>query len=377
MRVALVSPYSLSAPGGVQGQVLSLARALRRSGHEAVVLGPADGPVPLGGLDPSSVVTLGRSIPVPANGSVARLAVGPLAQLRAVRAVARLQPDVVHLHEPLAPGPTWACLVRPEPTVGTFHRAGVVAGSALLAPLARRAAARLAARTAVSAEARDTAQALAGGEYEVVGNGVELDRLTAATPCPTTGPTLLFVGRHEPRKGLGVLLEAFTGLPATLGATLWVTGSGPDTDELRRRFADARSVQWLGRVGDDELAARLAGAHVVCAPSLGGESFGIVLVEAMATRCVVVASDIPGYAAVAGGHGVLVPPGDAAALRDALRTTVQDLATGAGHAAPDALDAAAAHAAQWSMDVVTAQYVSVYERVLGTRRPPRTLRRHG
>ena len=377
MRVALVSPYSLSAPGGVQGQVLALARALGRSGHEATVLGPADGPVPLGGLEPSAVVTLGRSIPVPANGSVARLAVGPLAQGRAVRAIARLAPDVVHLHEPLAPGPTWACLLRPEPTVGTFHRAGAVAGRALLAPLARRATARLSARTAVSAEARDTAQALAGGEYEVVGNGVELDRLVTAAPWPTTGPTVLFVGRHEPRKGLGVLLEAFTALPPALGATLWVAGTGPATDELRRRFTGAAPVEWLGRLGDDELAARLAGAHVVCAPSLGGESFGIVLLEAMASRCVVVAGDIPGYAAVVEHHGVLVPPGDVAALREALSAVVQDLGHGTGHAAPGALAAAAAHAAQWSMDVVAAKYLAVYERVLGTRRPPRTLRRHG
>lgn len=373
----MVSPYSLSVPGGVQGQVLGLARALLRAGHEAIVLGPADGTVPLGGLEPSSVVTLGRSMPVPANGSVARLAVGPLAQRRALRAVAALRPDVVHLHEPLAPGPTWACLARPEPLVGTFHRAGAVAGRALLAPLARRAASRLTARTAVSDAARDTARALAGGDYEIVGNGVELDRLTTAAPWPTTGPTLLFVGRHERRKGLELLLEAFAALSPALGATLWVTGSGPATEDLRRRHAGAAAVEWLGRVGDEELAARLVGAHVVCAPSLGGESFGVVLVEAMGTRNVVVASDIPGYAAVVGAHGVLVPPGDVAALRDGLRRAVQDVVAGTGLAAPEALDAAEAHAAQWSMDTVASRYLSVYERVLGTGRAARTLRGHG
>lgn len=361
MRVALVSPYSLSVPGGVQGQVLGLARALRRAGHDPWVLGPVDGPLSDAGLPESALVPLGRSIPVPANGSVARLAVGPLAQGRAVRTLTHLQPDVVHLHEPLAPGPTWACLARAGPKVGTFHRAGDVAGRMLLSPLARRAAARLALRVAVSEQARATAVALAGGEYEIVGNGVELDRFTDAQPWPVTGPTILFVGRHERRKGLGVLLDAFAGMDPATTATLWVAGEGPDTADLRRRHGDDRRVEWLGRLDDDDLVARLAGADVLCAPSLGGESFGVVLLEAMAARAVVVASDIPGYAAVVGRHGVLVPPGDSVALRAALQVVVRDVPTADGLSAPASLDAAAAHAALWSMDNVAARYVELYE----------------
>jgi len=363
VRVALVSPYSLSYPGGVQGQVLALARALEAAGHEPVVLGPVDGPVPHA---PEGLVSLGRSVPVPANGSTARLALGPVPQTRAARALARLRPDVVHLHEPLAPGPTWACLLRSEPKVGTFHRAGTVAGGRFLAPAASRLAARLAARTAVSDEARATAEAVAGGDdsdYRVIGNGVELDRFESADPWPTPRPVVLFVGRHEPRKGLGVLLDAFCGLDGELGATLWVAGQGPATDDLRRRFAGRTDVEWLGVVDDDELAARMVAASVVCAPSLGGESFGVVLVEAMAARAVVVASALAGYGAVVGDHGLLVPPGDVAALRIGLDQALRDAQGGDGYAAPSALDAAATRAAQWSMTEVAARYVEVYEAV--------------
>lgn len=363
VRVAIVSPYSLSFPGGVQGQVLALARALRAAKHDAVVLGPVDGAVP-GAPSSSEVIGLGRSVPVPANGSTARLALGPLAQRRAWRALGDWRPDVVHLHEPLAPGPVWAALARPEPKVGTFHRAGAVRGRGVLAPAARVLAARLAARTAVSDEAGATAVQLAGGHYEIIGNGVELERFAFATPWPTTRPTILFVGRHEPRKGLDVLLAAFSALDSGVDAELWVAGHGPATDGLRRRFPGVPGrVEWLGVVDDDELASRLAGAHIVCAPSLGGESFGIVLVEAMASRAVVVASDLPGYRAVVGAHGVLVAPGDVVGLGGALEGVLRDVAVARGLAAPAALDDAVGRAARWSMAEVAARYVEVYRAV--------------
>ncbi len=201
----------------------------------------------------------------------------------------------------------------------------------------------------------------------MVGNGVELERFATARPWPTDGPTILFVGRHEERKGLSVLLDAAAvsgDTPDALPATLWVAGEGPETDALRRRHPPSRRLQWLGRIGDDELAARLAGAHVLCAPSLGGESFGIVLLEAMAAHAAVVASDIPGYAAVLGGHGAVVPPGDAVALAAALRRAVSDAASASGLCAPAALDAAFDHASQWAMPAVAARYVALYEEVV-------------
>jgi phosphatidylinositol alpha-mannosyltransferase len=362
VRIALVCPYSLSRPGGVQGQVLGLARALGAAGHEAMVLAPANGPVDLpdAGLD---VVVLGRSLPVPANGSVAPVSFGPVGAVRAVRAIHRGGIDIVHLHEPLAPGAGYACLVAcRQPKVGTFHRAGASTAYRVLGPLARWAAGRLDVRCAVSPEARTTAVDALGGHYEVVGNGVELDRFASVAPWPTDGPTILFVGRHERRKGLGVLLDAFGRVAETApDATLWVVGEGPETDTLRARSAPGARIRWLGRVDDDELASRLRGADVFCAPSLGGESFGVVLLEAMAARTAVVASAIPGYAFVAGGHARLVAPGDAGALAEALIGAVDDAWRGAGGSAPAALESAFDHASTWSMARLAERYVALYQ----------------
>jgi len=365
VRVALLCPYSLSKPGGVQGQVLGLARALGALGHDPLVLAPTDGPVEIRGLPPQNVVSLGRSLPLRANGSVAPVSLDPVAAGRAVRRLRRSGVDVVHLHEPLAPGAGYACLVLcPQPRVGTFHRSGASTAYRLLGPLARWAADRLDVRCAVSPEARATAAEALGGSYEIVGNGVELDRVASVEPWPTDGPTVLFVGRHERRKGLGVLLDAWGRLSedeAVPLTTLWVVGDGPETDALRARTSADSRVQWLGRVGDDELAARLRGADVLCAPSLGGESFGMVLLEAMAARTAVVASDIPGYAFVAGGHARLVAPGDVDAWSAALGGAVTEAAQGTGRSAPEALERAYDHAATWSMGRLAERYVEIYE----------------
>jgi phosphatidylinositol alpha-mannosyltransferase len=316
---------------------------------------------------------LGRSLPVPANGSVAPVSLSPVGAVRAVRAMGRAGVEVVHLHEPLAPGAGYACLVAGRhPKIGTFHRAGASTAYRALAPLARWAAGRLDVRCAVSPEARTTAVDALGGHYDVVGNGVELDRFTSVAPWPTDGPTILFVGRHERRKGLGVLLDAFARVAETEPtATLWVVGQGPETDALRARTPPGSRVRWLGRVDDDELASRLAGAHVFCAPSLGGESFGVVLLEAMAARTAVVASDIPGYAYVTGGHARLVAPGDAGALAASLVGAVADASTGGGLSSPAALERAFEHASTWSMARVAERYLDIYEAALSLKRPAR------
>ncbi|HEY5250981.1 MAG TPA: glycosyltransferase family 4 protein [Acidimicrobiales bacterium] len=369
MKVALLCPYSLTEPGGVQGQVLGLARALGATGHMAMVLAPADGPVDslADGLAPgSTVVGLGRSLPIAANGSVAPVSLDPLAAGRAVRHINEAGVDVVHLHEPLAPGAGYFCLFRcPQPKIGTFHRSGASTAYRLLGPLARWAAGRLDVRCAVSPEAMATASEALGGTYEIVGNGVETERFAGADPWPTAGPTVLFVGRHERRKGLGVLLDAFDILRRQGSmATLWVVGHGPETDSLRAQTAADAGIAWLGRIGDRELASRLRGAHVLCAPSLGGESFGMVLLEAMAARTAVVASDIPGYAFVARGHAQLVAPGDAKALAQALSQAVTDADEGTGVCSPAALDRAFAHASTWSMTRLAERYVGIYDAAL-------------
>jgi phosphatidylinositol alpha-mannosyltransferase len=373
MRVVLHCPYSLSRPGGVQGQVTSLARALRRAGHDAVVLAPAEEDAAALAdqlhLPASALVVVGRSLALPANGSEAPLALAPTAAVHAWRAVRDGRADVVHLHEPLAPGSGYGALLgAPVPVVGTFHRAG---GSVLyraLRPLVRAAAGRLAVRCAVSAEAKATASAALGGDYEIIPNAVELERFADAAPWPrpAAGPVALFVGRHEERKGLAVLLEAWERMDrsADPAPILWIAGAGPETVALRARFPEAAARQWLGAVSDDELAARLAAADVLVAPSLRGESFGVVLVEAMAARAAVVASALPGYAAVAQDHGTLVTPGDAGALARSLGEVLEEAAGGRGRCAPEALDAAVAHAARWAMPAQAARYAALYEQAL-------------
>ena len=171
---------------------------------------------------------------------------------------------------------------------------------------------------------------------------------------------VVFVGRHEPRKGLDVLLDAFAGLPDS--AVLWVVGDGPATEMARRRHPESERVRWLGRLSDREVSERLAGASVMCAPSLGGESFGVVLLEGMAAGCSMVASDIEGYREAAGGHASLVEPGDPGALDRRAPGGPRRRRRREGRSSPEALRAAAEHARSWSMDTLAALYVDVYER---------------
>jgi phosphatidylinositol alpha-mannosyltransferase len=358
VRIGLICPYSLTLPGGVQGQVLGLARTLRSMDHEVRVLGPCDGPPPDAGVTP-----LGDSIPTAANGSMAPVAPDVSAQLRTIRALRDERFDIVHVHEPLAPGPSHtALLFKSQPLVGTFHAAGESASYRWLGPLVRWGANKLDLRCAVSADARAMAVKGLGGQYELTFNGVELEPYAKATPWVTDRPTILFLGRHEPRKGLAVLLEAMAELPPDV--RLWVAGDGPETESLRRRVAGDVRVEWLGRVTDEEKAARLRGADVFCAPSLGGESFGVVLLEAMAAHTPVVASDLPGYANVAraGLDALLVPPGDAPALAAALRRVLTEPGTAASLVA-----SGEGRAAEFSMDRLAEIYVGLYERVLGRR----------
>lgn len=355
LRVGIISPYSLSLPGGVQSQVLSLARALRQQHIDARVLGPCDGAPPEVGVTP-----LGVSLPTAANGSVAPLAPDIPAQLRTIRALWDEDFDILHLHEPLAPGPTMTtCLMKPCPIIGTFHAAGTSAAYRWIQRGTRYLAGRLDMRCAVSELAEELAMQWLGGTYERVFNGVELDRFTGAKQWPTEGPTIFFVGRHEERKGLRVLLAALGHLPASV--RVWVAGTGPETEELRSLHGADPRIEWLGRIGDAEKVARLRGANVFCAPSLGGESFGIVLLEAMAAETPIVASDLPAYASVAidGKHARLVPVGQARALASALESVLFDPQVGRGLVANGV-----ERAEQYSMRRLADRYISLYDQVL-------------
>jgi phosphatidyl-myo-inositol alpha-mannosyltransferase len=360
MRVGIVCPYSLSVPGGVQAQALGLARELRHRGHEARVLGPCDGPPP----EPF-VTPLGDSLPLSANGSIAPLAPDPSAALRTLRVLADEQFDVLHLHEPLAPGPTsTALMVHSAPTVGTFHAAGTSASYRILGPALSRLIRRIDHKVVVSKDALELVRSHLGGDYEVLFNGVELEAIRSVVEWPAertespARPTVFFCGRHEERKGLRVLVDAV--VSADLDVDVWIGSDGPDTAELTAATAGDRRFHWLGRVTDAEKFARLRTADVFCAPSLHGESFGVVLIEAMAAGTTVVASSLDGYRNVA-THDVdalLVEPGDVDALGETLRRAVTD----------DGLAARLrqrgdARADQFAMTALTDRYLEIYRSI--------------
>jgi phosphatidylinositol alpha-mannosyltransferase len=358
VRIGLVCPYSLTVPGGVQVQVLGLALALRELGYEARVLGPCDGPPPYAFVTP-----LGNSVGAAANGSMAPIAPDPSAGLRTIRALRDEAFDVVHLHEPVAPGPTLtALLFSGAPMVGTFHRAGESGYYRAFGWLGRWATKQLAVRVAVSAEARDALGNIVTGPVEILWNGVDVDRYRLAEPWPSQGKTALFIGRHEPRKGLAVLIEAMAELPAEL--TLWVASEGQETARLKRLTEGDARVQWLGLISEQEKVRRIRGADVLCVPSLGGESFGVILLEGMAAGTPVVASDLDGYRNVArpGRDALMVPPGDAAALAGAVRS-----ALAGGPDVADMVASASERAAGFSMANLAERYLDIYRRAIAMR----------
>ena len=367
LRIGMVCPYSLSIPGGVQAQVLGLARELRRAGHEVRVLGPCDGPPP-----EAFVTPLGDSLPTAANGSIAPLAPDPAAALRTSRVLSDERFDVLHLHEPLAPGPTiTAVTLHAAPTVGTFHAAGRSSSYRVLAPLLRRLMERIDHRVVVSKDARALVQGHLGGEYEVLFNGVETTEIRATSPRSSARPALFFVGRHEERKGLDVLLQAVHG--SELDIVCWIGGDGPDSSRLREEYADDPRFVWLGRITDPEKLARLRGASVFCAPSLHGESFGVVLLEAMAAGTPVVASDLPGYRNVAthDRDALLVAPGDVEALRRAIGRVLLDR-----ECAGRLVRAGSDRADRFAMSALAEAYVGIYRRLVSDLAPaPQRLRR--
>ncbi len=358
----MVSPYALGSVGGVQGQVVGLARSLRAHGHDVTVVAPArEGTEVPAAVGEHHVI--GRPVGLRSNGSVAPVAPWPTAAARAERFVRRGGFDVAHVHEPLAPMAAYGLvLAGAVPLVGTYHRAGVSRWVGPLHPLTQFVGRRLQVRVAVSEAARATGVREGGGEFEVLYNGVEMDRFESAPPTrdPEGRPTILFLGRHEPRKGLPVLLEACTRLQRP--AVLWVSGEGPGIEVRRRRQLASDPVQWLGVLSDDEVASRLAGADVLCAPSLQGESFGMVVLEGMAAGCAVVASDIEGYRKAAGGHARLVPPGDAGALAAALDDALDETAAGSTGARKEATE----YARAWSMDSLAERYLEIYGRAIGS-----------
>ena len=355
LRIAMVSPYSVSVPGGVQAQVLGLARELRRIGHEVRVLAPCDGPPP----EPF-VTPLGNSLPTAANGSVAPLAPDPSAAMRTIRALNDEAFDVIHLHEPIVPGPTvTALLLKLAPTVGTFHAAGDSTSYRVLNKTARWAAEHLTVRVAVSESAKELASRYLDGEYTVLFNGIEVQRYMRPSTSRETSPTIFFCGRYEPRKGLEILLQAMAHLPKNV--KLWIASDGAGIDDLQNTYGADERINWLGRITEEDKLDRLARCSAFCAPSLRGESFGIVLLEAMAAGATLVASNISGYNNVATHekNALLVEPGNPVALAEALNVattnaTIREHLVAGGHA----------RAQDFSMQRLAESYVEIYNKLL-------------
>jgi len=371
MRVGLVCPYSLDVPGGVQNHVKDLAEALIGLGHEVSVLAPSESISEEENGLPSYVVPVGRAIAVPYNGSVARVSFGPVVAGRVRRWLRLGAFDVVHLHEPAAPSISLLTLRAAEgPVVATFHSAQVRSRAmSASASILRPSLEKITARIAVSEYARDTLVQHIGGEPVVIPNGVYVDRYASASPRPEwrgASGTLAFVGRiDEPRKGFPLLLEAFETIARERsGVRLLVVGGG-DIDRARQSLpAELRSVvTFLGRVGDAEKASALKTADIYVAPNTGGESFGVVLVEAMAAGATVLASDLPAFRQVLGDgrYGDLFEPDNAtdiagkalALLADKERRSTLNHDAGTGVRRYD-----------WS--VLAGQVTEVYETVIGT-----------
>ena len=323
MKIGLVCPYSLDVPGGVQNHVRDLAKVLTGRGHEVGVLAPGEVEPGL----PAYVETVGKAVPVRYNGSVARLAFGPRVANRTRRWLRDGGFDVLHVHEPATPSVSLLALWAAEgPVVATFHTANVRSRSlSSAAALLRPSLEKISARIAVSEAARATLVQHVGGEPVVIPNGVSCRSFAQARPRPewtAPGPMLAFLGRtDEPRKGLSVLLDALPQVLARHPSTrLLVAGRG-STDVLDELRGDLRDrVELLGQVSDGDRAALLASATVYVAPQTGGESFGMVLLEAMAAGAAVAASDLPPFRAVLGqgALGELFAVGDASAAAEAI-----------------------------------------------------------
>lgn len=329
MRIGIVCPYSFDVPGGVQLHIRDLAEYLLRRGHVVSVLAPADEGTEL----PDYVVSAGGAVPVRFNGSVARLSFGPIMANRVDAWLDDWDFDVLHLHEPAAPSLSllalWAARV---PIVATFHSSQSRVGTMRAAqPLLQPGLDKISARIAVSAAAHKTMASGFGGTTLVIPNGVYVDRFAPADAAPEPGgpPRIVFLGRFdESRKGLPVLLAA---LPLVLAqvpdAELLVAGPG-DIEEVRSGLSSqvVDSVRFLGMVSEEDKVALLAGANAYVAPNTGGESFGIILVEAMSAGAPVVASALDAFTAVIGdsGAGVIFPVGDHRALAAAIVRLLED-----------------------------------------------------
>jgi phosphatidylinositol alpha-mannosyltransferase len=387
VRIALVSPYSWTYPGGVTRHIEALAERFIEDGHHVRVLAPYDPPDrfasilhrgarPQQLIAPDYLLSLGRTVGFKANGAVSNLSITPYGVATMHRELRTGRYDVVHIHEPIAPLTGWVAADHVQlPLVGTFHTYNenrFSNGTAVLMG-ARRVLNRLHVRVAVSEAAAWTARRFLGGHYRVIPNGVHVDPLRARSAAERTGGDrlrIVFIGQAVERKGLPLLLRAFEALREHIPTELTVIG--PTSEELLPMMLDPGGVRMLGKVSDEVKQLELERADVLCAPSLRGESFGMVLTEAFAAGTPVVASDIAGYRDVVrdGVDGVLVRPGDAQRIAEALRDMWEEPDVRAEMAR-----SAARHAERFAWPQVAAEVMDAYEDAIAVPAPDGAMQR--
>ncbi len=363
MRIGMVCPYSFDVPGGVQAHVLQLAEVFRSQGHVVSVLAPSSPHVQV----PDYVVSGGKAVPIPYNGSVARLRFGPATHRTVKKWLSQGDFDVLHLHEPNAPSLSMLALMIAEgPIVATFHTSTTKSLTlSVFQGILRPWHEKIVGRIAVSDLARRWQMEALGSDAVEIPNGVPVATFASAPLLdgyPRPGRCVLFLGRFdEPRKGMDVLLAALPRLAAAFpDIEVLVVGRG-DASALAEKAGDlATHLRFLGQADDATKASALRSADVYCAPNTGGESFGIVLVEAMAAGTAVVASDLDAFRRVLdnGRAGRLVPVDDAGTLADALIAVLGDDTLRAGY-----VEVAGTVVRRYDWSVVAADIMRVYETV--------------
>lgn len=336
MKIALVTPYDYPYPGGVTQHILHLDEEFQRLGHEVKIIAPSSSDKDE--LAKERIIKVGSVFSIPANGSVARVTLSLRLSGRIKRTLEHEKFDIVHLHEPLLPGlPATVLRHSQSINIGTFHSywSGYRLAYFSAKPILRRFANRLHGRIAVSAAALSTVSNRFPGNYVIIPNGIDLEAFSGQLPplesLRDDKLNILFVGRLEKRKGFRYLVRAFARLKAEMPNVRLIVAGAYD-EKTKRRYqnlaADANlmDVLFLGHLSFEDLARCYASCDVFCAPSTGGESFGIVLLEAMASGKPIVASDIDGYRGLVtfGQEGILVPPKDDLALATALRRLLVD-----------------------------------------------------
>ncbi|MEO9180783.1 MAG: glycosyltransferase family 4 protein [Acidimicrobiales bacterium] len=355
MRIALVSPYALSAYGGVQEQTLAMSRELERRGHHVLVVAPNAKDTTTYDT-PARVEVFGPLISVPANGSKAPLTFSPWAARHARAAIQKFRADLVHFHEPFAPLLGYSALrAHDVPCVATFHRSGDGPALRLTGPLLRFLANSIDVSAAVSDAAAATINRACGLNPEVLFNGFEMSRFESTPRSRSDEVVLVTLGRLEERKGVAHAVTAVRSHNAK-GEEPWrlvVLGEGPERVALETLAAGDAKITFAGAPSDDQKRAWLRRANALVAPAVRGESFGLILLEGMASETSVVASDIAGYREAAGGVATLFDAGSDEKLEAAITTTL-------AKETPLTIAAAKSHAEHWSMTRLIDAYESLY-----------------